>query len=156
MYAHGQFMLMYGGAITYCNYPPIKINQNSLSMRNKVLFVYWKGAGCTLQVWTQLTGGNVEWTQVHEVFFFFFWWAVLKVFVEFVTISLLFYILFFFFGPGACGILVPLPGIKPALSTLEHEILTTGPPGKHLWWTFRPLVNALDHSVFSDLFPPPC
>lgn len=26
-YAYGQFMLMYGGAITYCNSPPIKINK---------------------------------------------------------------------------------------------------------------------------------
>ena len=32
--------------------------------------------------------------------------------------------------PVACGILVPLPGIKPASSALEGGFLTTGPPGK--------------------------
>ena len=31
MYAYGQFMLMYGGAITYCNYPPIKINTSKFT-----------------------------------------------------------------------------------------------------------------------------
>ena len=87
--------------------------------------------------------------------FFFFWWAVLKVFVEFVTISLLFYILFFFFGPGACGILVPLPGIKPALSTLEHEILTTGPPGKFLHSLILYLRTSLWVLVVESIFGEP-
>ena len=32
--------------------------------------------------------------------------------------------------PGACGILVPQPGIKPTSSALEGGFLTTGPPGK--------------------------
>ena len=41
-------------------------------------------------------------------------WTVFKVFVEFVTILLLFYI-FWFFDTKACGILVPRPGIEPAL-----------------------------------------
>ena len=31
---------------------------------------------------------------------------------------------------SACGILVPLPGIKPACSALQGRFLTTGPPGK--------------------------
>ena len=35
-----------------------------------------------------------------------------------------------FFGCQVCGILVPQPGIKPALPVLEGEVLTTGPPGK--------------------------
>ena len=38
----------------------------------------------------------------------------------------------FFFGPKACGILAPWPGIEPAPPTVEGEILTTGPPGKSL------------------------
>ena len=37
---------------------------------------------------------------------------------------------FWFFGPEACGILAPRPGIEPASSALEGEVLTTGPPGK--------------------------
>ena len=34
--------------------------------------------------------------------------------------------------PVACGILVPLPGIKPTSPALEGIFLTTGPPGKSL------------------------
>ena len=54
----------------------------------------------------------------------------LKVFFEFVTILLLFYVLVF--GRKACGILAPQPGIEPAPPALEGEVLTTGPPGKSL------------------------
>ena len=32
------------------------------------------------------------------------------------------------FGPEACGILVPRPGIRPAPPVLAGEVLTTGPP----------------------------
>ena len=38
--------------------------------------------------------------------------------------------MFWFFGQEACGILAPRPGIKPAPTALEDEVLTTGPPGK--------------------------
>ena len=34
--------------------------------------------------------------------------------------------------PIACGILVPLPGIKPLSPALEGGFLTIGPPGKSL------------------------
>ena len=53
-----------------------------------------------------------------------------KVFIEFITKLLLFYVLFCFLGYEACGILVPLPGIKPRLPALEGEVLTTGLPEK--------------------------
>ena len=56
-------------------------------------------------------------------------WTIFKVFIEFVTILLLFYVLFFFVFE-ACGILAPLPGIKLRHLALEGEVLTTGPPGK--------------------------
>ena len=63
-------------------------------------------------------------------------WTILKAFVEFITTLLLFYVLIF--GPEACGALVPQPGIELALSALEGEILTPGPPGKplhqHKFW----------------------
>ena len=36
---------------------------------------------------------------------------------------------FFFFCKEACTILVPRPGIEPTSPALEHEVLTTGPPG---------------------------
>ena len=38
--------------------------------------------------------------------------------------------MFWIFGHKACGILAPLPGIKPAPSALKGEVLTTGPPEK--------------------------
>ena len=61
---------------------------------------------------------------------FFLVWTIFKVFVEFVTVLLLFYVLVF--DHEACEILVPRPGIKPAPPTLEGEVLTNGPPGKSL------------------------
>ena len=57
----------------------------------------------------------------------------LKVFIKFVAILFLLYVPVF--GHKADGILAPLPGIKPATSALEGEVLTTGPPGK------SPLLN---------------
>ena len=53
-------------------------------------------------------------------------WTIFKVFIEFVTILLLFW----FFAREACGIPAPRPGTEPAPPTLEGEILTTGLPGK--------------------------
>ena len=50
------------------------------------------------------------------------------VFIEFVTILLLFCALVFW--PEACGILAPWPGIEPTPPALEGKVLTTGPPGK--------------------------
>ena len=38
-----------------------------------------------------------------------------------------------FLGHRAYGILAPRPGIKPAPSALEGEVLTTGPAGKSLF-----------------------
>ena len=41
-----------------------------------------------------------------------------------------FYFMFWFFGCEACAILPPRPGIKPATSALEGEVLNTGPLDK--------------------------
>ena len=38
--------------------------------------------------------------------------------------------MFWFFGPEACGISTPRPGVEPTPPALEGEVLTTGPPGK--------------------------
>ena len=38
--------------------------------------------------------------------------------------------MFWFFGPKACGISAPRPGIESASPALEGDVLTTGPPGK--------------------------
>ena len=40
--------------------------------------------------------------------------------------------MFWFFGPEVCRVLALQPGIEPAPSALEGELLTTGPPGKSL------------------------
>ena len=74
-------------------------------------------------------------------FFFFFWiQTIFKVFIEFVTILLLFHGLFvfrvlfcFFFwfsGPEACKILAQQPRIEPTPPVLECKVLTTGLSGK--------------------------
>ena len=52
----------------------------------------------------------------------FLMWAILKLFIEFVTILFLFF-MFRFFGHEAQGILVPQPGIKPTPPALEGEVL---------------------------------
>ena len=53
-----------------------------------------------------------------------------KIFIEFVTILVLFYVLFF--CREACEILVPQLGIELERPALEDELLTTGLPGNSL------------------------
>ena len=66
-----------------------------------------------------------------QIFFFFFhnfflmWTTFIKVFTEFITILLLFHVLFF-----GRGILTLQPGMVPAPSALESKVLTTGLPRK--------------------------
>ena len=51
--------------------------------------------------------------------------GIFKVFIEFITILFLFFFLmFWFFGIEACGILAPQPEIEPAPSALESEVST--------------------------------
>ena len=57
-------------------------------------------------------------------------WTIFKVFVEFVTILILFYVLLF--GPEARGTLASQQGIEPASPALGGKVLTTRPPGKSL------------------------
>ena len=52
-------------------------------------------------------------------------WSIFKVFIEFGTLLLLFYIVVFF-DCKVYGILVPWPGIKLSFPALEGEVLTTG------------------------------
>ena len=59
-----------------------------------------------------------------EFLLFIFIWTILKIFVEFVTVLLLFYVLVFWPG-GMCDLLDQ--GLKPAPLTLECKIFTTGP-----------------------------
>ena len=75
----------------------------------------------------------VEWSQLTDAllpnhFFFFGCGPFLKSLLNFLQYCFCF--MFWFFGPEACGILAPRPGIGPAPPTLEGEVLTTGPLGK--------------------------
>ena len=66
--------------------------------------------------------------------------------------------MFLFLGHEACGILAQ-PGFEPTPPALEHEVLTTGLPGKSLLPhtfkisadTFHQLVYALYMHVYSSL-----
>ena len=87
--------------------------------------------------WSQNWNKSHRWQLVGRsllfIFFIkdFFMWNILKFFIEFVTISLLFHgFCCFFFRWEACGILASWPGIEPAPPALEGKVLTTGPPGK--------------------------
>ena len=57
---------------------------------------------------------------IPSCFFFFLTWTIFKVFIELVTILLVFYVLFF--GGEACGILAPQSGVKPIPLVLEGEV----------------------------------
>ena len=72
----------------------------------------------------------------HGMVFFFFNFFLnavnfFKIFIEFVTVLLLSYALFF--GQEACSILTPQPGMEPAPPALEDEFLTTAPPGSPIF-----------------------
>ena len=64
--------------------------------------------------------------------------SFLNIFLKFLLnlLQYCFCFMFCFIGPEACGILAPRPGIEPTPPALEGEVLTTGPPGKSLRWTF--------------------
>ena len=63
-------------------------------------------------------------------FFFFLIWTIFKVFIEFVTILLLFYVLVFWLQ-GILG-----SGTQLANPSLRGKVLTTGPPRKTLYAIF--------------------
>ena len=63
-------------------------------------------------------------------FFFFLLWPIFKVFIEFVTILLLY--LLSFFCCKSCRTLAPWPGSEPAPPALRGEVLNTEPLKKSL------------------------
>ena len=76
-----------------------------------------------------------------------------NVFIDFVTILLLLFMFWIFFGHEACEILVPQPEIESTPPALEGKILTTGQPGKSfpalLYVTF--LHNSYFHLLIISL-----
>ena len=89
-------------------------------------------------------------------------WTIFKLFIEFVTILLLFCVLVFY--PWGMWDLVPWQGIKPALPTLAGKVLTTGSPEKSFSRCFNPhsllvlslflLLWSKSRSVMSDSLRP--
>ena len=59
-------------------------------------------------------------------------WIIFEVFLEFVTILLLFYVLGFFFPLRHVGSLLPDQGLNLHPLHLKGEDLTTGPPERSL------------------------
>ena len=85
---------------------------------------------------------------------FFLMSAILKVFIEFVTILLLFYVLLFL-GRKACGIWAPWPGIEPVPPALEGWFWTTEPPGNSHECTFLFTIVLSHHFLLysTQMFP---
>ena len=88
-------------------------------------------------------------------------WTIFKVFIESVTVLLLF-VMFWFFGCKSCGILASWSEIKPKSPTLEGEILTIGLLGKSLYLDFLILpylptsgheAYYLEYCLYEDLVP---
>ena len=88
------------------------------------------------------------------------WTIFFKVFIEFVTILLLFYVLVFW--PRGIWDLSSRPGIEPTPPALEGEVLTTGLPGKSLslqfyGWKLKCLprdAKGISHLGMSSLLTP--
>ena len=70
-------------------------------------------------------------------------------FLSLLNLLQFFYFMFWFFDCQSCRILAPWPGIEPAPTILEGEVLTTGPPGKSprfsLKWTEAPTYASFNH-----------
>ena len=70
----------------------------------------------------------------HTLSFLFFFLTIFKVFIEFVTILLLFYVLVFW-RRGMWDL--PGPGLEPVFNALAGGFLTTAPPGKPNFYTLK-------------------
>ena len=64
------------------------------------------------------------------LFFFFFKYVGHLKRLHWICYNIASIFMFWFFGPQACRILVPWPGIEPVPPELEGEVSTTGPPRK--------------------------
>ena len=59
--------------------------------------------------------------------------------------------MFWGFGPKACVILAPQPGIEPTSPALEGEVLPTGPPEKSLkLLSLRSTFSIYQNSLFGS------
>ena len=67
---------------------------------------------------------------INHFFLFFFFKSLLNL------LQCCFCFMFWFFGPKACGILAPWPGMEPSPHAFEGKVPTTGLPGKSLFPVF--------------------
>ena len=63
--------------------------------------------------------------------------TIFKVFIQFVTILLLLFFMFWFFGYSTCGNLSSPTRVQTRTPALEGEVSTTRPPGKSLFFSFK-------------------
>ena len=61
---------------------------------------------------------------------------------------------FWFFNYEVCGVLAPLPGIKPAPPALEGEVLTTEPPEKFRFYNVTVKLKSQTITTLGFLPPP--
>ena len=100
------------------------LKRNSMSIVYKKVWwtlIGWKGNRMARK--SQCTDPNIvprSWNTLLKIFFFFLMWTIFKVFIEFVTILLLFYVVVFWL-PGM-WILAPWPGIESTPPILEGPL----------------------------------
>ena len=107
--------------LTHANHVPLGEHLLTDSTTNPRLHCFWINLDSLPQPRTRL----LWWFFLR---FFFLCGPFLKSLLN--LLQYCFCFLFQFFGPEACGIFAPRPGIEHVPRALEGEVLTTGPPGK--------------------------
>ena len=100
--------------------------------RNKLLgYIVKKSNKLKPSLPTAFSWNVSVYTNFMYLFIKFFWmWTIFKVFIELVTVLLLFYVLVLW--TKICGILAPPPGIESSPPILEGKVLTAGLQGKSI------------------------
>ena len=63
--------------------------------------------------------------------------TIFKVFIQFFTILLLLFFMFWFFGYSTCGNLSSPTRVQTCTAALGGEVSATRPPGKSLFFSFK-------------------
>ena len=80
--------------------------------------------------------------------------TILKILVEYVTTLLLVisFLMYWFFGPGTCGIPALWPGTEPQPTALEGEVSTMGPPGDSQSFCLSKKKNSVANMQYEKAF----